>query len=128
MDSAAGILEARSPFIAGIGAKILLAVITSGILLIVLRHVRWTMKEPIRREVGLLGLATVLLVIGVYRYNIDFPQPQGRFLMPCAAPILFLLTFGWVALFGWERRRIPMIGGLLLALIANILALVYYAP
>ena len=119
---------AHSPILAGIGAKILLALIIGGILFMVLRKVRWAMDDPVRREVGLLGLAILLLVIGVYRYNIDFPQPQGRFLMPCAAPILFLLTFGWVAIVGWQKRRIPMIGGLLLALIANALALAYYAP
>jgi 4-amino-4-deoxy-L-arabinose transferase-like glycosyltransferase len=119
---------AHSAVLEGFGAKIILAVLFGGILFMVLRNIRWNMDNPIRREVGLLGLATLLLVIGVYRYNIDFPQPQGRFLMPCAAPILFLLTIGWVALVGWERRRIPMVGGLVLALIANALALVHYAP
>jgi 4-amino-4-deoxy-L-arabinose transferase-like glycosyltransferase len=118
----------RVPFLKGFEAKIVLALVFAGILFGALRNVRWRMHPPIRRETGLMGLAVVLLVIGVYRYNVDFPQPQGRFVMPCAAPILYLIVLGWIALFGWEKRRIPMVGAFLLALLANALALASYAP
>ena len=119
--------SSRIPLAGGFAAKSLLTLLVAWILWPIVKRIRWVLPQGARRETGLLGLASVLLLIGVYRYNVDFPQPQGRFLMPCAAPLLFLVTLGWMAFFGWKRRWIPLTGGLILAGIANFLALLHYA-
>ena len=68
----------------------------------------------------------MLLLLGVYRYNLDFPQPQGRFLLPCAPALVFLIHLGWLAIVGWERRWMVFLVGLGLACMGNIIALVSY--
>ncbi len=119
--------SAWSPLVSGFLAKLLLALAVAALLVPAVAKIRWQLPGAIRREIGLLGLAFFLLLVGVYRYNIDFPHPQGRFLMPCVAPIVYLLQLGWIALLGWNRRSIPLGGGLLLALAANVLSLIHYA-
>ena len=118
--------SAFSQHAGGFAIKVFLAVILAGGFYRYLL-VRWRPSQEIRREIGLLGLAVFLLLFGVYRYNIDFPQPQGRFLMPCVAQIVYLIQLGWITLLGWQKRWIPLVGGLILAVAGNCIALFHYA-
>ena len=110
----------------GLAVKVLLSLILAAGFYRFL-SIRWYPPQVIRRETGLLALAVFFLLLGVYRYNIDFPQPQGRFLMPCVAQIVYLTQIGWMAILGWHKRWIPLVGGLVLAIAGNCIALISYA-
>lgn len=116
----------RLPLVGGVPVKVALMLATAGLIVASVRRVRWRLEADARRETGLLGLAFLLLLVGVYRYNLDFPQPQGRFLLPCAPVLVFFIQLGWIALLGWKRRWFVLAGVLLLAAVGNVVALVHY--
>ncbi len=114
----------RYPAAGSLPIKLLLTVALGGILALPKPH--WWPPPHARSEIGRLALAFLLLLLGVYRYNVDFPQPQGRFLLPTAPALVFFVELGWIALLGWERRWWVMGGALSLALAGNVAALVTY--
>ena len=118
--------SARFPAAAGVPVRFALLFVVAGALMTLVRTIKWVPSAEARREIGLLGLAFLLLLAGVYRYNLDFPQPQGRFLLPCAPALIFFVYCGWFAVAGWRRRWLVLSVGLMLALIGNLAALVQY--
>lgn len=118
--------SARMPVIGGVPVKVALLFVVAGLLMAGMGPIRWRPGAHVRREIALLGLAFLLLLVGVYRYNLDFPQPQGRFLLPCAPVLVFFIHLGWIAIVGWERRWFVLLPGLALALMANVAALMRY--
>ncbi|MCU0611238.1 MAG: glycosyltransferase family 39 protein [Candidatus Eisenbacteria bacterium] len=116
----------RLPGVDGIAVKLVLLMVMAGMLLVITRRIRWRPDPGARREIGLLGLAFILLLVGVYRYNVNFPQPQGRFLLPCAPALVFFMHQGWIALVGWRNRWVILLTGLALAISGNLAALVQY--
>ncbi|MBN1424465.1 glycosyltransferase family 39 protein [Candidatus Fermentibacteria bacterium] len=118
--------SARMPAVGGVPVKLALLCVVAGLLIAGMGPIRWRPNASARREIALLGLAFLLLLAGVYRYNLDFPQPQGRFLLPCAPALVFFIHLGWIAIVGWRRRWFVLLSGLALAVGANLAALTHY--
>lgn len=81
------------------GLLSLLAV--AGLALFLAQGVRRTALSPYQRAaLVFLGVAFLLVLAGVVRYNLEFIQPQGRYLYPALLPISLFAFLGWQELMG----------------------------
>lgn len=74
----------------------LTAVSCAGLLLFVVRSARQAgvLSNPHGLALGLAATAVVLVTVQLVVYNLQFFQPQGRYLFPAIVPIVLLLLLG----------------------------------
>lgn len=117
--------QGRWPSASWFGLKVAMSLVWGLILAGVVR-VRWRPDRGTLTEMASLATAFLLLLMGVYRYNLDFPQPQGRFLLPCAPVVGCGVILGWLSFVGWERRWWVLGGAVGAAVAGNVAGLVSY--
>ena len=89
------------------------------------REQKESFSSPRSRVTVLFGICIILQFLLVVLFNLQYPQPHGRFLFPTLVPIAFLVTLGYERILTLSRKNERKFVGALffILLLANVYTL-----